>query len=379
MPSVKRSGVFISYARSDGEAQAYHLRQRLELNGIPLWQDRGHLEGGRDWWLQITAALDSVEFMVLVMTPAAMHSTLVRKEWRYARQHGVCVYPVTSGATLDFAALPRWMRTLHFYDLDHEWAKFLNDLRTRCEQRRVPFMAEELPADFVPRPAEFDRLVSYVLDREHGEPIAITAALRAAGGYGKTVLARALCHHQDIQNAFDDGILWVTLGEKPGDLTGRVEDLIFLLSGQRPGFAGVEAATALLVELLADRDILMVIDDVWDAAHLRPFIQGGSQCARVITTRLLDAIPSRASRVDVDAMRQEEAVALLGHGLPVGCDADFRNLAARLGEWPLLLKLANAALTGRRSRRLSPTSTKPWTDGDSPSSTRGIPSRVIRR
>ena len=150
MPPFQRSGVFISYARTDGEPQARELRQRLEAEGIRLWQDREGMEGGRDWWLQITAALDSVEFMVLVMTPAAMDSAVVRKEWRYARQHGVCVYPVMGGADLDFSVLPRWMRSLHFYDLEHEWAKFLNDLRTRCEQRRVPFMADDLPLGLRP-------------------------------------------------------------------------------------------------------------------------------------------------------------------------------------------------------------------------------------
>ena len=346
MPLVSRSGVFLSYSRADGEPQALALRQRLETAGIRLWQDRADMEGGRDWWLQIAAALDSVEFMVLVMTPAAVESTLVRKEWRYARQHGVCVYPVIGG-DIDFARLPRWMRSVHFYDPAHEWPKLLNDLRTRCEQRRVPFMADDLPPDFVPRPMEFERLVSLVLDRVRDEPVAITAALRAAGGYGKTVLARALCHHEDIQNAFDDGILWVTLGQNPGDLTGRVEDLIYLLSGRRPGFAGIEAATATLVDLLVDRDILMVIDDVWDAAHLRPFVQGGSRCARVITTRVLDAVPVGASRVDVDAMREDEALTLVAHGLADGFESGLRSLAARLGEWPLLLKLANAALRDR--------------------------------
>ena len=83
--------VFISYARIDGEPFATQLRQRLEAEHIPLWQDRVGLEGGKDWWLQITEALDVVEFLVLVMTPSAMHSETVRKEWRYARQQGVCV------------------------------------------------------------------------------------------------------------------------------------------------------------------------------------------------------------------------------------------------------------------------------------------------
>ena len=60
--------VFISYARSDGEAFATKLRQRLLKEHIPLWQDRVGIEGGRDWRQQITEALDQVEFMVVVAT-----------------------------------------------------------------------------------------------------------------------------------------------------------------------------------------------------------------------------------------------------------------------------------------------------------------------
>jgi hypothetical protein len=31
------------------------------------------------------------------MTPDALRSPIIRKEWRYARQQGVCVYPVKGG------------------------------------------------------------------------------------------------------------------------------------------------------------------------------------------------------------------------------------------------------------------------------------------
>jgi WD40 repeat protein len=70
------SGVFISYARSDGEAYAHWLRHQLEKQNIKLWQDRVGMEGGRDWWLQITEALDNVAFMALVVTPNASSSVL---------------------------------------------------------------------------------------------------------------------------------------------------------------------------------------------------------------------------------------------------------------------------------------------------------------
>lgn len=346
-PQPERPQVFISYARQDGEAFARDLRDRLSAAGIVLWRDREGMEGGRDWWLQITAAIDHVGFLVLVITEAALKSELVRREWRYARQQGVTVYPVQAASGIDFSTLPRWMRSAHFYDLDYEWSKFVSDLNTRPSRVRVPFMVDKLPEHFVERPEQFDRLLDQLLDRDRGDPVAITTALRGAGGFGKTALARALCHDEAIQDAFDDGILWVTLGEQPGDLTGRVGDLIYMLSGEKPSFAGLETAVTALTELLADREILIVIDDAWDAAHVHPFLQGGPRCARIITTRVADALPRSARRIDVDAMATNEAVSLLAHGLPTGHAAAMARLARRLGEWPLLLGLVNAALCER--------------------------------
>ena len=344
-----RSGVFISYSRKDGEAFARDLRGKLEARHIPLWQDRTGMEGGRDWWEQIRQALDQVEFMVLVMTPKALQSDIVRKEWRYARQQGVCVYPVLATPGIDIAALPRWMSSIHWYDLAHQEDKFFNDLNTRCQVRRVPFMTGSLPEDFVARPVEFAALKARLLTPDLEEPVALTAALRGAGGYGKTVLARAICHDDDIQNAFDDGILWVTLGEKPSqsELIGKLVDLIETLSGERPGFQGIEAASVRFQELLADRDILLVIDDVWRSEDLRPFLQGGARCARLITTRRADTLPGNARKVVVDQMHTEEARQLIAYGLPAGKEAALLDLAQRLGEWPLLLKLANAMLRRR--------------------------------
>jgi WD40 repeat protein len=260
----------------------------------------------------------------------------------------VCVLPVMA-EEIDFTTLPRWMRHAHFFDFKYpeQGERFIRTLQSLCQAPRVPFMVEDKPDDFVERPKEFNQLLALLLDPKREEPIAITAALRGAGGYGKTTLAKALCHDEAIQNAFDDGILWVTLCENPGDLTGRVEDLIYTLSGERPGFSSVQAAAARLAELLADRDILLVIDDVWNAAHLTPFLQGGSRCSRLITTRNSDTLPAKTKGIDLDAMRPDEATSLLGFNLPEGESSELKRLAQRLGEWPLLLKLVNATLRYR--------------------------------
>ena len=67
--------IFVSYARSDGEAFARALREKLAALGFSLWHDRQDMAGGRDWWRQITEAIDAVEYLVLVMTPAALART----------------------------------------------------------------------------------------------------------------------------------------------------------------------------------------------------------------------------------------------------------------------------------------------------------------
>jgi hypothetical protein len=327
--SVQPPRVFISYARSDGEDLARELQQRLEREGIPVWQDRAKMQAGRDWWLQIIDALNQVKFMVLVTTPAALRSEIVRKEWQYARQQGVCVYPAKGVADMNLTDLPRWMQHVHFYNLELDWPKLVKDLNAPCETPRVPFMVEELPDDYVPRSEQLNQLLALVLDEKREAPVATTVALHGTGGYGKSMLAQVVCHDEDVREAFDEGILWVTLGEDPGDLTGRVVDLVEVLSGERPGFANLDAAEARLAELLADRDILLVIDDVWDMTHLKPFIRGGPRCARLITTRNVTVLPPQTLSIEVGAMERHEAVTLLGTGLPRGDLKSLQKLATR--------------------------------------------------
>jgi hypothetical protein len=109
--------IFISYARNDGEDFARQLRHRLTGEyRFAVWQDRTEMQVGEAWWQQIVDALSNehIEYMVLVMTPDAMHSEMVRKEWRRARQEGVCVLPVIAAPDLDFKNLPPWMSAVQF-------------------------------------------------------------------------------------------------------------------------------------------------------------------------------------------------------------------------------------------------------------------------
>ena len=77
-----------------------------------------------------------------------------------------------------------------------------------------------MPESFIERPREFEQLIAQLVDPKHKNAIAITTALQGAGGYGKTTLAIALCHDDRVIDAFDDGILWVALGQHPNVLSG---------------------------------------------------------------------------------------------------------------------------------------------------------------
>lgn len=355
-PNAGSPRAFISYARADGEVFAASLRGRLhaEQPEVTLWQDRSHLEGGVGWWRQIAEALDRVEILIMVMTPAVIDSAVALKEWRYARQKGVRIFPVLGcdPDRFDFDRLPNWMRKVHCYDLDREWETFVGHLHTAPRQSRVPFMAPDLHGDFIDRPTEYDALLSMLLDRTRLNPVAITTALQGAGGFGKTTLAAAVCHADDVIAAYDDGILWVTLGEAPA-IQQELTKLYAALTGDRPAFVDVDDASIELAARLEDKNCLIVLDDVWDPNDVRPFLRGGRQCARLITTRRLQVVTgTSAGQIAVDQMTEDQSIAMLVRRLSTAPSdmMPFRQLARRLGDWPLLLRLAASQLRERMER-----------------------------
>jgi WD40 repeat protein len=209
-------------------------------------------------------------------------------------------------------------------------------------------MAPDLPPHFVERPRELEALKRLLLEPDLRQPLATAAALEGAGGFGKTTLAAALCHDADILKNFADGLLWVRLGETSDVLRGLVT-AYEALTAERPGFATIEEAAFQLNQKLEQRRCLLVIDDVWDAIHLRPFLGGGKGSARLFTTRNSE-IAAEAQRVGAGPMREEESVALVGRSVPGLDPTGARELARRLADWPIALELARAAIEQRIER-----------------------------
>ena len=348
MSLVSAPRVFLSYARKDGEEFATALRRRLatEQPDITLWQDRAQMEGGVGWWRQIEAALEQTKFLIIVMTPGAMASEMTRREWRHARQNGAFVYPVKGvpDSELDYASLPNWMQKAHFFDIgrfsdeawrdEKEWDTFVAYLKSDRQPLRVPFMAPDLPPGLVPRRRELDELLRILVDPVRERPLAVTAALQGAGGFGKTTLAISLCHDERIIESFDDGVLWTSLGQNPRILD-ELTKLYQALTGSQTTFVDETQAAQRLAERLEERQCLIVIDDVWQRAHLKYLLQGAPRCARLITTQRSD-LTGMTSRVRVDGMSVAEGTRLLKSAFPPDTidERSLEPLVGRSGEWP---------------------------------------------
>ncbi len=174
--------------------------------------------------------------------------------------------------------------------------------------------------------------------------------IRGWPGVGKTTIASVLAHDNDVQSQFSDGVLWISLGPKPNLLSltniwGRA------LTSDSVVFGTVEEAFSRLSDLLRDKSMLLIIDDVWETAHALPFQVGGKNCATLITTRAnqiafaLARTPGNIYRLPV--LTEDNSLALLRFLAPsiVGEYPDeCRQLVIELEGLPLALQVAGRML-----------------------------------
>ncbi len=228
--------------------------------------------------------------------------------------------------------------------------------RGEVTARPRPWMAPPLDR-MVERPELGDRLIGALLATGPVGP-GRTTVLVGAGGFGKTTLATWAAHHEEIDRRFTGGLLWVTLGQQArgADLAGRINDLAFILAGRRPEISDPEAAGAELGRLLDDvrEPVLLVMDDAWDAAQLRPFRFSGRACSRLVTTRVADALSPDWALVAVDVMSGDQARMLVGNEIEAMAAAVADRLATVAGRWPVLLNLVNGMLRRQVARGRGP-------------------------
>ncbi|MFI6575318.1 NB-ARC domain-containing protein [Nocardiopsis sp. NPDC050513] len=197
----------------------------------------------------------------------------------------------------------------------------------------------------VHRSADFEGLVSVLREASAAEGIA-TAAVCGPGGFGKTTLATQVCRDPRVRELFHE-ILWVETGEEctPARVVELVSDLCVHLDGSRPALADPEQAGFHLARLLQGRRALLIIDNVWSAADLGPFLLGGEECVRLVTTRNIRVCPSSARVVRLGPMTPTEIRELLTRNVAALDQQDTAKLAHACGGWPLLASIVGSNIS----------------------------------
>ena len=174
------------------------------------------------------------------------------------------------------------------------------------------------------------------------------------GGFGKTSIVTALCHHHMIKEQFRDGIVFIELGPQATDPSMKLSQLYHLLTGQYLKQGDINHAEQEIMQLtsLYCRNLLVIIDDVWHVEDAEPIVKAFSNCKIVLTTRMNDIeqyIPTKQV-VSVGPMEQSEAISLLTNGvidisqLSQEDVSLLHELAQDVHRWPLLLSLIRGQL-----------------------------------
>jgi DNA-binding SARP family transcriptional activator/tetratricopeptide (TPR) repeat protein len=190
----------------------------------------------------------------------------------------------------------------------------------QAEPVASPVVPRQLPAGvrhFAGRDTEVQELDS-LLDETVEIVTATLAVITGTAGAGKTALALHWAHR--AASHFPDGQLYVNLrGYDPSGAPVRPAEAIRrLLHGlgvpreQIPDTQ--EAQAALYRSILADRRMLIVLDNAHDADQVRPLLPGGAGCLALVTSRSAMSglvAAENAYLVPLGLLTHRDAVALL--------------------------------------------------------------------
>ncbi len=366
-----RYDAFLCYNSLEKDSVSW-LEKKLIDEGLQIFLDNRILVAGDSLSSKISAAIvDSSSFVVL-LGPSGISKfqnfeieVAVQQEIENPATYRIIVLMLAGAKVGDLpASLRRLLRVDFSTGLDDlgKFRRLVDGIRGNLgEAHDSDDTSVALPSrsmaprseGFVQRP-ELEvvvRALTSELETEGDKvqrTVALTTALRGAGGFGKTALAQAVCEHPMVKASFPAGVLWTTLGQRLSEAQrlAKVRDLLrWWTRKEPPSYESLESAASILRENLSGHRVLLVLDDVWLAADVEPFAGIEAPAALLITTRNTRALPTSAYAVVVDALELPRAIELLGQGLsPLPPVSTLERLARRLGEWPILLKLVNAQL-----------------------------------
>jgi hypothetical protein len=193
--------------------------------------------------------------------------------------------------------------------------------------------------------------VAELLRRLSGEgDTTLLTAVRGWPGIGKTSLATAIAHNKALKDILPDGVLWVALGQEPS-ISAELGNWLTSFGLNPREFPTPTSRSERLAAILRHRKMLLIVDDVWEAAHAQPFLIGGKECRTLLTTREprvahAFGLPNKAI-YKLLVLSEEESLHMLREIVPqvVQDDPDgSRRLVNELEGLPLALQVAGRLL-----------------------------------
>lgn len=220
-------------------------------------------------------------------------------------------------------------------------------------------MPRQLPAstaDFTGREEQLAEIRDLLLgggDKDQGRYAMRIVEIAGKGGVGKSALAIRVAH--ELTDAFPDGQLY-------GEFHGPGDDHAGKLLKRFLGALGVSGSAIpddvqeqakLYRTLLADKRVLVVLDDVTREDQLRLLVPGSPTCAVITTSRIRTGMPSGARGVDVESLDTDRSMDLLAKIIGRQRVESEYDSAAKLvsfcGGLPLALRIVGARLMAKPS------------------------------
>ncbi|MCX4235034.1 tetratricopeptide repeat protein [Streptomyces sp. A15ISP2-DRY2] len=183
------------------------------------------------------------------------------------------------------------------------------DPAPRAEPRNC--LPRDIP-DFTGRAGELRILLA---DSEAGRPAASAlpvTVIHGMPGIGKTALAVHASHR--LSPVYPDSQFWVDMrghsGQQPLDPADALAHLLHATGGTGELPATLDERATRWREWTAGRRVLVVLDNVRDAAQVGPLLPGSPTCRVLVTTRGRLAGLDGAAHLFVDTLSREEAAAL---------------------------------------------------------------------
>jgi tetratricopeptide (TPR) repeat protein/transcriptional regulator with XRE-family HTH domain len=220
----------------------------------------------------------------------------------------------------------------------------------------------QLPApvpQFVGRDQELAALTQFLERAASATPATVViSAIGGTAGVGKTALAVHWAHQ--VAQRFPQGQLYANLrGYDPDQPVLAAEALAgFLRTLGVPGQDipdETEDRARLYRSRLADRRMLVLLDNARDGEQVRPLLPGDPRCVAVVTSRdtLAGLVATDgAQRLDLDVLPLADAVALLRSLIGPRADDDPKptaELAVLCARLPLALRIAAELAAARRA------------------------------